>query len=316
MNRIHRREFLSRTSLAAAAISLGDLNAAREQTRAKSEISIFSKHLQWLDFDAMAHTAAEIGFDGIDLTVRPGGHVAPERATQLLPEAVAAARKAGIKVTMLTTAITDPDDPATEAILRTAAGLGIRHYRMGYYRYDKSKSIEATLAEAKAKLRNLVSMNKQFSIRGGYQNHAGNGYVGASIWDLWYAIRDLDTKGIGFQFDIRHATVEGGNSWPTDLRLIAPMIGTVVAKDFRWTEQDGKWKTLNCPLGQGMVDFKTYLRMLQSLGVAVPVTLHMEFPIGGAEHGAREISVPKKAVISAMRDELTTLSGYLAGAGL
>jgi L-ribulose-5-phosphate 3-epimerase len=44
------------------------------------KISIFSKHLQWLDYKGMAKVLSEIGFDGTDLTLRPGGHVLPERA--------------------------------------------------------------------------------------------------------------------------------------------------------------------------------------------------------------------------------------------
>jgi len=42
------------------------------------KISIFSKHLQWLDYKEMANVLSEVGFDGADLTVRPGGHVLPD----------------------------------------------------------------------------------------------------------------------------------------------------------------------------------------------------------------------------------------------
>ena len=43
------------------------------------EVHVFSKHLQWLDYENMAKTASENGFDGVDLTVRPKGHVLPEK---------------------------------------------------------------------------------------------------------------------------------------------------------------------------------------------------------------------------------------------
>jgi L-ribulose-5-phosphate 3-epimerase len=35
------------------------------------KINIFSKHLQFLNYYDLAEAAAEMGFDGIDLTVRP-----------------------------------------------------------------------------------------------------------------------------------------------------------------------------------------------------------------------------------------------------
>jgi L-ribulose-5-phosphate 3-epimerase len=37
---------------------------------------------------------------------------------------------------------------------------------------------------------------------------------------------------MGAQYDIRHATVEGGLSWQTGFNLIRPNIKTIVLKDF------------------------------------------------------------------------------------
>ena len=110
------------------------------------KISIFSKHLQWLDYKEMAKVVAELGFDGVDLTVRPQGHVLPERVEEDLPKAVEAINKAGKKVYMLTTAINNADDPVSEKILKTASSLGIHHYRMGYGYYDKKRSVEESIS--------------------------------------------------------------------------------------------------------------------------------------------------------------------------
>jgi sugar phosphate isomerase/epimerase len=208
---------------------------------------------------------------------------------------------------MMAAAITDPTDPLTESILATASQIGIRYYRMGYYRYDSSKTLHQTLNEAKAKLRDLVDMNKQYNIVGTYQNHAGARYVGAPLWDLDLLLRDLDTRWIGCQFDIRHATVEGGTVWPTHFRLMSRYINTLVAKDFRWTQSDSVWRAQNCPLGEGMVDFPGYFKMLKKAGIAVPMSLHLEYPIGGAEHGARRLTGDKQQVINAMRKDLRFL---------
>ena len=94
------------------------------------------------------------------------------------------------------------------------------------------------------------------------------------------------------------------------------MIRTIVAKDFRWMQQEGKWKTENCPLGEGMVDFDKYFRMLKQLSVSVPVSMHVEYPIGGAEHGSRQISITPKQVADTMRKDLKTLKGQLVQARL
>lgn len=275
-----------------------------EQSR---KICIFSKHLQWLDYQGMARTAREIGFDGIDLTVRPRGHVLPERVREDLPRAVHAARTEALDVPMMVTSITDPADPLTERILATASQAGIRYYRMGYYRYDNSTDIRQSLNEARAKLRDLVEMNKHYNIVGTYQNHAGARYVGAPLWDLDILFRDLDTRWIGCQFDIRHATVEGGTVWPIHFRFMSRYINTLVAKDFKWSQTDKGWRAENCPLGEGMVDFPGYSKMLKKAEIAGPMSLHLEYPIGGAEHGAQRLTGDKQQVIEAMRKDLRFL---------
>ena len=314
-----RRRFLSASVCSAAPLFLANAmvhggsqpGQAQRPAPTTSGVHVFSKHLQWLDYKGMAQTAAELGFDGVDLTVRPGGHVLPERAEEDLPKAVEAIKKAGLQPLMMTTAINDPRDPLTKSILRTAAALGIRYYRMGYYRYQNDTPVQTTLNEITPRRRDLAALNAQYGIAGSYQNHAGDGYVGAPLWDLHLLLKDLDPRWIGSQYDIRHATVEGGTSWPTTLRLLAPHVNTLVAKDFLWTESEGKWQTQNCPLGEGMVDWPQYFSTLDREKVMVPFSLHLEYPIGGAEHGNRKLTADKDVVIKAMHRDLSTLKTWL-----
>jgi sugar phosphate isomerase/epimerase len=90
------------------------------------QLVVFSKHLPDLNYEELGKTAKELGFDGVDLTVRPKGHVLPERAAEDLPRAVDTLRKHGLSVPMITTEITSATDPAANPILRTAAGLESR----------------------------------------------------------------------------------------------------------------------------------------------------------------------------------------------
>ena len=43
-----------------------------------------------LDWSDLGRAVKDTGFDGVDLTVRPGGHVLPERAADDLPRAIEA----------------------------------------------------------------------------------------------------------------------------------------------------------------------------------------------------------------------------------
>jgi len=317
INKMSRRQFLASSALAGAAVGVIGSAATRATNKeSKFKICIFSKHLQWLDYKGMAETTAELGFDGVDLTVRKKGHVLPERVEDDLPRAVEAIKAAGIEPVMMATDINDPDDPNTEKILKTAGALGIKYYRLGKYKYSDDESIADTLSDAKAKMRDLAAMNEHFNIYGSYQNHAGWRYVGAPIWDLYWLIRDLDPRYIGCQFDIRHATVEGGQTWPLDLKLISGYVNTLAIKDFFWQKQEEKWRTVNCPLGKGQVDFDAYLRLLKKHSIACPASIHYEYDLGGANHGATELAIGKDKLLAAFRADIRFLRNRLRKNGL
>jgi sugar phosphate isomerase/epimerase len=283
-------------------------------TRARPPISIFSKHLQFLDYREMASVAARIGFDGVDLTVRPGGHVEPESVETDLPRAFGAIEAAGLRHESVTTAVEDAADPLDRRVLEAAAAGGARYYRMNWYRFSDEKSMPETLAECARLVRGLGELNARLGLVGCYQNHAGR-LVGASLWEGWRLLEEADPETMGFQYDIRHAVVEGGLSWTNGLRLAAPRIKTLVLKDFKWIEREGRNEVMNTPLGEGTVDFVELFRLLGQLGVRVPMTLHLEYPLGGAESGAGELEGPPEVVYEAMARDLAAVRRLWAEAG-
>src|SRR5208337_4695722 len=121
-----RRAFLRNVAGAGAMASLTSLRATEAvPDKPGVQTCYFSKHLQWLNWEQMAETAAELGFDGIDLTVREGGHVLPERVKEDLPKVAGIVRKAGLDIPMITAGIVDIHSPHAEDIIRTASEVGI-----------------------------------------------------------------------------------------------------------------------------------------------------------------------------------------------
>ena len=304
---LSRRNFLEKTALASTAAVIGMpaiSTAANVLNEEKGlHISVFSKHLQFLNYQETAEAAAEIGFNGIDWAVRPKGHVLPENVEEDLPLAIEALKKVGMEPLLMTSGISSVEDKHTEKVLRKASEMGIKLYRMSYYRFDEAKSIPQDMKLIKQKVESLALLNSKLNIQGAFQNHAGS-YVGASIWEIWELIKDTDPDFMGCQYDIRHATAEGGMSWPTGLRLIEPRINSIVLKDYKWSIVDGKWKLLNVPIGEGMVDFDAYFKLLKKYKINVPVSMHYEYDLGGAEHGDGKISIPPKTIFQTMRKDL------------
>src|SRR5215469_1451544 len=142
---IPRRDLLTAISTTALLGARADPAAASNAGPLK--ISVFSKHFQWTNCREMAAIAKEVGFDGIDLTVRAGGHVLPERVEEDLPKAAEDIRKAGLELPMITAEIVDVSSPYAEAILKTASRLGIRHYLWGGFVYSAATGLPDQLAE-------------------------------------------------------------------------------------------------------------------------------------------------------------------------
>lgn len=304
-NHLPRRDFLHRASIAGLAmpfLSLENLTPAPTKTD-RLEVHLFSKHLQFLDYEDMAAAAKEMGFDGLDLTVRPGGHVEPEQVSTDLPKAVQAMEKYGLPAKLMTTAIDNAEDPVNRKVLETAAGLGFQLYRTNWLRYDDKILLPEQLQTFQQQMNTLAEFNQQLGLEGAYQNHSGL-LVGASLWEVWKLIEKADPAGLGSQYDIRHATVKGGNSWENGLRLIHPRIKTIVLKDFIWEKGKEGWNIRNVPLGEGMVDFTKFFQLLREYKIKVPVSLHLEYELGGAQHGRPEIEMAPEEVFAAMRRDL------------
>jgi hypothetical protein len=118
MSAVTRRDFLKNTGMASGAALAAPAAAAQPPERAP-EIHLFSKPLHWIsDYGRLAETAAAMGLAGLDLTVRPEGHVRPESVRRDLPLAVKAAEARGLKIRMIVTAVNAADESA-ETLLRT-----------------------------------------------------------------------------------------------------------------------------------------------------------------------------------------------------
>ena len=331
-----RRTFLRSVAGAGVMAGLPSSNrAAPAKTPKPVPTCYFSKHLQWLDWEHMAETAAELGFDGIDLTVREGGHVLPERVQEDLPKVARIVRAAGLDIPMITAGIVDAHSPHAEAIIRTASELGIRRYRWGWFSWsDTAKvpdlsnfhaslehpvplllDVPARLDVLKSRVRELADLNREFNACAMYHNHSGS-MVGASVWDLWVLLEDADPRWVSSNFDIGHATVEGGlGGWVNSTRLMAPFIRGVAIKDFKWgPNARGEWEPQWCPLGRGMVNFPAFFAMLKEAGFSGPIQLHTEYPLGGVENGARTLSLPKEDVLAAIRRDLAKLKAWMTEA--
>jgi len=310
-----RRRLLSGAAVAALARPA----APAAESTSKLPICAFSKHFQWTDRREAIDSIAALGFDGVDLTVRRRGHVLPEHVEDELPSFVEAIRAAGLAIPMITSGIRDMESPHAESVIKTIASLGIRNYRWGGFRYNAEQSLPDQLAAIKPRIQELAAVNKQYGVCAMYHTHSGANQVGASFWDLYHLLKDFDTDSVSVNFDVGHATIEGGRGdWIHSTRLLLPYSRGIAVKDFFWDRSpENRWELRWCPLGDGMVDFKQYFGMLKKSGFSGPLQLHTEYhELGGADKGRSALTVPKAEVLKLMRRDIDTLKRMLRDADL
>lgn len=299
---LNRRDFLKQTSVAALAAAVApaatSLAAPAGGKKLPWKFCAFEKPLLFLNYDETAEVFAELGFDGIEAAVRPGGHVLPERVEEDLPKFVEALKKRGLEITILTSGINSATQPHAEKVLRTAAKLGIKRYRMLWWKYDLTKPIRSQLEALRPGLKELVALNRELGLSGLYQNHAGPDMVGAGLWDIYDLIKDFAPGDLGLAYDIRHAQVEGGLSWPTHFNLVKSHIGAVCVKDFEWDQS----KLKNVPFGTGRVDVKI-MQMVKAAKFGGPISVHVEYNEGGND---------KKFIAGAFQKDFATLREWLS----
>jgi sugar phosphate isomerase/epimerase len=307
-----RRSFLRHaacaTSLSALRPAAALLSDPAKPT--KPVVCLFSKHLGWIkDYERLAERTVSLGFAGTDLTVRPGGHVLPERVEEDLPKAFESLRKAGAPIAMITTRIQDPHDPTTRKILKTASSLGIRRYRRDGEQWEGSRDPLKRIAELRGRIHELALLNKEYGLFAGMHNHSGFD-LGATPWEVYELVKSEDPLWIGSNFDVAHATIEGGlGGWRSGFRLLASAsrVQMLALKDFAWTKQGDKWEPDFCPLGQGMVDFKTFLGYLKEIDFAGPISMHFEY----GKHNRPQAS-DEPELLADMKRDLALLRKWMA----
>ena len=278
---LRRRDFLTTSAVVAGAVGLSLHRAFAAESPAQPRFPLigFSKPFQQYTAAQTAELASAVGWDGIEIPVRAKGQVEPEHAPDELPKFAEALRSRQRDIYLVATDIVSLKTPHAETVLRTMAMLRIKRFRLGHYTYRPDQPPAQRLKEIAPQLKEIVSACRELGLQAGFQNHSGAQYVGAPVWDVYSMIESLDPKYIGFCFDIGHATVEGGLSWPTEARLAEPFYTSVIVKDFVWKKEANGWKDNWCPLGQGMVN-RSFFDRLKKSAYRGPISQHYEYNVG------------------------------------
>ena len=263
---------------------------------------LFTDNLADLSIAEAVQAARKAGFDGLDLTLRPGGHVKPEDSELGLAEAKRVADEAGMTISMISTAVTDVDSPHAEAIFASAAHHGVRRIKLGYWPYEPFGTLARQLDEARARVGRLAKLGRKYHVLPCVHCHSGR-LLAAGGFGTYLILRKFKPDEVGAYVDPMHMTIEGGVSgWEMGLDLLAPWVALVGVKNFRWLpvarDKLGqlRYRWEYTPLADGQAPLPEFMALLRRLEYDGIVSLHSEYK---GESSYRRLTTPQLLAQSA-----------------
>jgi sugar phosphate isomerase/epimerase len=211
-----RRELLTGAAAGIIASRVRALSAAQAAATSKAagtasnirsgERNVSAKDITWSVFTKPWKTPIpelgkfirKLGFDGIELPVRPGFQVEPQNVAKGLPEAAKQLADCGVKILSVAGPTDEPTIAACAAsgvpVIRVMATIG----KEGYL---------ASVAKLQKEYEALVPLLDKHGVTIGVQNHFGN-YVTSAI-GLRHMIERFKPKHVAAVWDAAHCSLAG-----------------------------------------------------------------------------------------------------------
>ena len=267
--------------------------------RSTPPVCLFSDQIMKVGYDELGGILKMLGFEGCDLAVQPGGHITPEHADLDFMRAIEAMNGSGVDVYRISTTFTSPADQTLRLAMEWGGEMGIPFFRPGHWKYTAGE-IEARMVEVQRDILGLANIARATGIAVGIHNATAD-YVGGALWDTNMIIRGMEPRLVGYDFDTGYAAAQGGpTGFTTLLRMALPRLKMVTARDCAWSKEGGTWKLVECPLGEGMVDWKEFFATLARAKFTGPISLQIGYPV--------------KDELAAIRKDLAFLKGHVAAA--
>jgi sugar phosphate isomerase/epimerase len=242
---------------------------------------LFTKLFRGRSLEEIGATARDLGFDGIDLLVRPGHQLEPD-APERIPAAVRLLEGAGLATPLVTTDLTDPAAFPAEAVFARCAEAGVRLLRLGYWRYDPARGYAACFDEARRHLDALEALARRAGLRLAIQLHGGTIHSSAP---LAAALLDgRDPAQLGAYPDPGNQVVqEGREDWRLTFDLLRPWLCCVGVKNGGWSPAEiapsgqRRWRSDWLGLAEGMVPWDEIVAQLRATGYAGLLSFHSHY---------------------------------------
>ncbi|RLF14523.1 MAG: sugar phosphate isomerase/epimerase [Thermoprotei archaeon] len=246
--------------------------------------SVFTVMTPDLTVDDVPKVLSELGYEGIEWRVaevpseiKEINYWTGNRATLDFARILEEARRAkklcddyDIKIVALGTYLRcDSNRRDIERALKAAQIMECPQIRVGVPRYDGSVNYNELFAKAVKEYRDVEKLAKKYGVRCNIEIHMRTICPSASA--TYRLVSNFDPEYVGVIYDPGNMMHEGYENWQMGLELLGPYLAHVHVKNACWYivgEEHGAkvWKSMHCPLREGMVNWRDVLKALKRVG--------------------------------------------------
>ncbi len=244
-----------------------------------------SKFFNTLSPAELGEKALELGYDGVDVCVRPGHPVTPENVVTELPKAVTLWQSQGLCCPMATAPVTFVD-PTTEEAERMYAGCmaaGVPRLKLGFFRFKDGDDYWQRVDASRRALEQFAQLSEKHGVQTVYQVHSGQ-CLGSNCAGVMHLLRGFDPKWIGAYPDLGHILLDG-EDYAMGLALIRDYLSIVAIKDALYAPQpagsEPPYRPCFVPVGKGAVNWRRAFGVLKAMGYDGAFSVHTEYSFEG-----------------------------------
>jgi len=234
-------------------------------------LSVFTKPWPGLSLDELGVLVSTLGFDGVELPVRPGYQVEPQRVAGLA-QAVETLGRHGVQILSVA-------GPADEATIAACAEAGVPTIRV-MAPVARGESYPEAEARYRREYDALLPLLERYGVQLGVQNHYGR-FVANAV-GLQRLVAPYDPRSIGLVWDAAHEALDG-NDLDLALDVAWPHLAMVNLKNAYWRRVNGPeaevaaWEVYWTTGRHGQASWPTVVRELRARGYRGVICLPAEY---------------------------------------
>jgi sugar phosphate isomerase/epimerase len=253
------------------------MNVLKEVTMVvDNKFAVFVKPWKRYSIPELAKHVRMLGFEWIELPVRPGFPCEPETIETSLPQAVAQLGEEGVQVLNITAALPLDD----ERLYAASVKAGIHMNRVMFDRREGENYWEAE-ARARRALDSAQKLCERYDYQIGVQNHYGMS-VPVNGMGLHQLVKDYNPQRVGAIWDPAHNALEGEDPEPA-LDMTASHLCVVNLKNAFWQRTSGPeaeeaaWSVYWTSARQGRASWRRVATRLRQMNYQGPLCLSAEY---------------------------------------